>query len=166
MAQVLIRQRRHHHRLLIPVRRMKKYATTWLLIASIVIAEAHSYLPYEYAMKKENWIYSVDRTMEIQWNVKYLADQVNAVLYFVAMFFYNRNKVNKTTVLTFIILCIIDLGMYLHNYKTLHYGSVYVWTLGVWTVIYYRFTLMNYVKIKTVLLCHKLKAIITNKSGL
>lgn len=145
---------------------MRKYTTTWLLLFSIIIAETYTYLPKWYALREENWIRTVPTPMLNHWNVKFLCNEVNAVLYFVAMFFYNRNKVNKTTVLTFIILCIIDLGMYLHNYKTLHYGSVYVWTLGVWTVIYYRFTLMNYVKIKTVLLCHKLKAIITNKSGL
>lgn len=104
--------------------------------------------------------------MELQWNVKYLSDEVNAILYFLAMFFYNRNKVNKTTVLTFIILCFIDLAMYLHNFKTLHYGSVYVWTLGVWTIVFYWDTLINYVKFKTVLLCRKLRAITTKKIGL
>lgn len=115
-----------------------KYATTWILILSIVIAESHSYLPSEYAIRKENWILTIDRTMEIQWNVKFLSDQVNFILYFLAMLFYNRNRVNKATVITFIILSVIELGMYFHNYKTLHYGSVYVWSLGIWLLVFYR----------------------------
>lgn len=108
------------------------------MILSIVIAESHSYLPDEYAMKKENWILTVDVSMPVSWNVKFLSDEITAILYFVAMLFYNGNKVNKTTVITFIILCVIDLVMYVHNYKTLHYGSVYVWLLGVWVLVFYR----------------------------
>lgn len=116
---------------------MRKYATTWLLILSIVIAESHSYIPEKYANKKENWIYSIDWTMEVSWNVKLLSHEVNGILYFLAMFFYNRNRVNKATVVTFIFSCCIDLIMYLHNGKTLYYGSVYVWTLGIWAVAFY-----------------------------
>lgn len=116
---------------------MRKYATTWLLILSIVIAESHSYIPEKYASKKQNWIYSIDWTMEVQWNVKYLSSEINAIIYFLAMFFYDRNKYNKATVVTFIFLCCIDLIMYLHNGKTLHYGSVYIWSLGIWAISYY-----------------------------
>lgn len=115
---------------------MRKYGTTLILILSIVIAESYSYAG-KYAMVKQNWIYSVDRTMELQWNLKYAADQVNAILYFIAMFLYNKNRINKTTVVTFIILCFIDLVMYFHNFKTLHYGSVYVWTFIIWVILYY-----------------------------
>lgn len=122
---------------------MRKYATTWLLILSIVIAESHSYiseipyLPKDFATRKQNWILTVDRTMEVQWNVKFLSDEINAVLYFLAMFFYNRNKYNKATVVAFIFLCFVDLIMYFHNYKTLHYGSVYIWGLGIWAATFY-----------------------------
>lgn len=116
---------------------MKKYATTWILILSIVIAESHTYIPIEYAMRKENWILTVDVPMPVSWNVKYLSDEITAILYFVAMLFYNGNRVNRTTVITFIIFCVIDLGMYLHNYKTLHYGSVYVWMIGIWAFVFY-----------------------------
>lgn len=145
---------------------MSKYLTTWLLIISIVIAESHSYIPEPYASKKENWILTINQTMEVRWNVWFLSDQINAILYFLAMFFYNRNKVNKTTVLTFIILCLIDLVMYVHNFKTLHYGSVYVWSLGVWAVVFYRYPLSYFIKCKTVSLCRKLKAIIKRNSSI
>lgn len=115
---------------------MRKYATTWILILSIIIAESYSFIPNEVAMRRENWIWTIDRTMEVSWNVKLLSDEINAILYFVAMLFYNSNRVNKTTVIAFIILCVIDLGMYIHNYKTLHYGSVYILALGIWLMIY------------------------------
>lgn len=116
---------------------MKRYATTWLLILSIVIAESHSYIPEKYASKEQNWIRTINWTMTVSWNVKFLANEINAILYFLAMFFYNKNKYNKATVVTFIFLCCIDLIMYLHNGKTLYYGSVYIWTLGIWAVTFY-----------------------------
>lgn len=125
---------------------MKRYATTIILIISIVIAEAHSFVPDEYATKKQNWIYSIDRTMEIQWNVKFLGDQINLILYSLALFFYNRNKVNRTTVVAFICFSVIELGMYFHNYKTLNYGSVYVWTLVIWLLVYNQYFIVKAVK--------------------
>lgn len=117
-----------------------KYLTTWLLLASIVIAESHTYIPEKYAKLKQNWIYSVDWTMEVQWNVKMLGDEINAILYAFAMLCYIPNRVNKAMVITFIFYCCVDLFMHLHNAKTLHYGSVYVWTLGIWTLVYYLLT--------------------------
>lgn len=125
---------------------MRKYATTWLLILSIVIAESHSYIPEKYASKKENWIHTIDRTQELQWNVKDVSNEVTAIIYFLAMFFYNKNRANKATVVTFIVLCFIDMVMWFHNYKTLHYGSVYVWILGIWGLTF--FTLMKIGKCK------------------
>lgn len=125
---------------------IRRHKTTCILVLSIVIAESHSYVPANYAEKKVNWIYSIDRTMEIQWNVKNLSDQIVQILYFLAMFFYNGNRVNKTTVVTFIVLSIIELGMYFHNYKTLHYGSVYVWTLGIWFALYNQYFIRKSVK--------------------
>lgn len=115
---------------------MKKYTTTILLIISVFIAEAHSYTG-KYAMLKQNWIWTIDRTMELQWNIKYLSDQINAVIYFVAMYFYTPNRVNISTVLSFIILCVIDFLMYLHNFKTLHYGSVYAWIVMLWGIMFF-----------------------------
>lgn len=115
---------------------MRKYLTTILLILSIFIAESHSYLG-RYSAVKQNWILALDRTMELSWNVKLLSDQINAVIYFFAMYFYIPNKVNKTTVTAFIILCFIDMAMYFHNYKTLNYGSVYVWVVITWVCIFY-----------------------------
>lgn len=149
---------------------MKKYATTWLIILSIIIAESHSYIPERYATMKQNWILTVDRTMEVQWNVKYLSDQINVILFFLAMLFYNRNWWNKTSVITFIALCFIDLGMYFHNYKTLHYGSVYVWGAGIWVLVFFSRTLsektlslLGLFKCKTVLLCQRIQTIIKKK---
>lgn len=116
---------------------MRKHLTPILLILSIFIAESHSYLG-KYSGVRQNWILTLDRTMELQWNVKYLSDQINAVIYFFAMYFYIPNKINKTTVTAFIILCFIDIGMYFHNFKTLNYGSVYVWGVIVWVSLFFR----------------------------
>ncbi len=131
---------------------MRKYAATWLLVLSIFIAESHSYAG-KYAMLKQNWIWAIDRTMELQWNLKYLADQINAIIYFFAMYFYIPNKVNRTTVISFIILCFVDLAMWFHNYKTLYYGSIYLWLSLFWVIIFY----INTVKWKTITLWKKIK---------
>jgi len=130
---------RQLHRLLHPEINFRDYGTTWLLILSVIVAESHSYLG-NFATVKQNWIYSIDRTMEMQWNVKYLSDQVNLILYFLAMFIYKENGINRATVITFLSLSIIDLGMYFHNFKTLHYGSVYVWMLLTWGAVHYTLT--------------------------
>lgn len=131
---------------------MRKYATTLLLVLSVFIAESHSYLG-SFSEIRQNWIFTLDRTMEMQWNVKHLSDQVNAIIYFFAMYFYMPNRRNKTTVLSFIILCFVDLLMYFHNYKTLYYGSVYVWISLLWLFIYYKDT----VKKETITLWKKIK---------
>jgi hypothetical protein len=117
-----------------------KYLTTWLVLLSIVIAESHTYIPEKYAILKQNWIHTIDWTMTVRWNVKMLADEINAILYGFAMLCYNRNRINKATVITFIVLCCVDLPMYLHNGNTLYYGSVYAWLLGIWTLAYYLLT--------------------------
>lgn len=131
---------------------MRKYLTTWLLILSIFIAESHSYTG-KYAMMQQNWVWTLDRTQELQWNIKDMSDQINAIIYFFAMYFYIPNRKNKTTAISFIILCFVDLFMHLHNYKTLYYGSVYVWISLLWVGIYYK----NTVKKETITLWKKIK---------
>lgn len=131
---------------------MSKYLTTWLLVLSIFIAESHSYTG-RYAMLQQNWVLTIDRTQELQWNVKDLSDEINAIIYFFAMYFYLPNRVNKTTAISFIILCVVDLAMWVHNYKTLHYGSVYVWVIVLWGLIFFR----GDIKTQTVKLCRTIK---------
>ncbi len=136
---------------------MRRYATTLLLILSIFIAESHSYTG-KYATLEQNWVMTLDRTQELQWNIKDVSDEINAIIYFFAMFFYMPNRVNKTTVISFIALCFVDLLMWFHNYKTLNYGSVYVWIIVVWGVIFFR----EEVKTKIIRLCRKIKRHILN----
>lgn len=131
---------------------MKKHITTWLLILSIFIAESHSYVGAA-GEEIKNWGWTVKWNIPLKWHIKYLADEINAIIYFVAMLFYTPNRVNKTTVITFIILCIVDLIMYFHNYKTLHYGSVYVWSTILWGFVYK----WSVIKMQTLLLWKKLK---------
>lgn len=114
-----------------------RYSTTWILIFSIFVAESHSCLGSKGSVEY-NWGWTVNWTMEMQWYVKYLSEEVNSILYFTAMFLYAPNKINQTTVLSFIILCFADLFMWIHNFKTLSYGSVYVWLIVVWGLLFYR----------------------------
>ncbi len=137
---------------------MRKYATTWLLVLSIFIAESHSYTG-KYATLEQNWVRTLDRTQELQWNIKDVSDEINAVIYFFAMYFYIPNRKNKATVISFIVLCFVDLLMWFHNYKTLYYGSVYIWISLLWVIIYYR----NTVKRQTITLWKKIKTHIRSR---
>jgi L-lactate permease len=120
---------------------------TWILLVTIFIAESHSYAG-RFSTVKQNWILTIDRTMEIQWNLKYLADEINAILYFFSFYFYRKNSINKATLITFIIFCLIDAVMYVHNFKTLFYGSVYVWLGGIWVIVFWSITHMKSIKRK------------------
>lgn len=76
--------------------------------------------------------------MSVQQNVKDACDQLNFILYFVAFLcsFGHANKVNKTTVKTFVIFMVCDAALYFWNYKTYDYYIVYFWLIGIWALIY------------------------------
>lgn len=113
---------------------MKRYLTTLILWATLLLGELHTF--WENSTKKENWILTRYVLMPIQWNVKLVTDEAVYIIIFAAMWFYRKNRVNDTTVLTFILFSIIDTGMYFYNYKTYGFGIVYVLFLVLWVVIY------------------------------
>lgn len=117
---------------------MKKYATTYILTLSLLIGELHTY--WEKGVQHvQNWIIARDVPMSIQWNVKLATDQLNYILYFIAAFYYGKtlNLVNKSTVLSFIALSVIDTCMYFYNYKTYGFGIVYILYVCLWIIIFY-----------------------------
>lgn len=115
-----------------------KYLTTYLLASTLFIGELHTFWESDPGLEKYNWIWTVQRPMSIQWNIKYLTDQVLPIIYFIAFFYYGKthNKVNKTTVLSFLIFVSIDTFMYFYNYKTEGYWKMYLWIPVFWLIIY------------------------------
>lgn len=117
---------------------MKKYLTSMLLWLTIPIGEIHTFWERSKA-DYQNWIVFRYVPMTLQQNFKFVFEELNFVLYFVAFFLYGKtpNKINKTTVKTFIWFCVIDMGMYFANWKTWGYGYVYVILPFIWVVMYY-----------------------------
>lgn len=113
---------------------MRKYATSMILAATLPLGELHTF--WERDTRVQNWI--LDRTvpMTIQWNVKYLTDQVWWILVFIAMLLYVENRINKATALSFLVFSVLDLFMYIYNFKTYDYGYVYFIIAIIWIIFY------------------------------
>ncbi len=74
--------------------------------------------------------------MQMQWNVKYATDEVWFILMALAILNYQPNRINRTTVITYTVYCILDLFYYFYNYKQEGYGWVYTAVLATWILIY------------------------------
>lgn len=71
------------------------------------------------------------------WNVKFALSEVVIIMYFLAWWLYKENKVNRTTVIVFFWLAILDTILYFYNYKLGGFGLVYYWFVGFWILVYY-----------------------------
>ena len=110
---------------------MRKYLTTILLVATIPLGELHTFWHNDRTV--ENWIYAHPTPMLIQWNVKFLTNEITPIFYFLAWYFYKPNKINKTTVISFLWLAVFNLFLYFYDFKTgSKFGSVYLWFIGFW----------------------------------
>lgn len=122
---------------------MIKYATTIILGITLFLGELHTFWehPEEYrngvlyqkidgewqVAKKVNWIITKDEPMTMQWNVKMVCDEIIVVLYIIAAFFFGKypNRFNKATIIIFIQVAAIDVGLYFWDFKTENYHLVY-----------------------------------------
>lgn len=116
---------------------MKNNLTTWILVLTLLLGELHT-LPIFSDIKVENWIWKAYKPMTQNWNMAFLEAQIKIPLYFLSFILWKPTKVNKTTIRTFFYAGILDLIMYLYNYKNpLFFGSFYVWMAGIWLLVYY-----------------------------
>ncbi len=113
---------------------MRKYTTTIIIWASLLIGELHTL--WEKCTINQNWIISRKVMMPVQWNIKYATDELWFVLMGLAILWYQDNRINKTTVLAYIAFCIVDFLMYFWNYKQTGYGAIYTFLLIAWILIY------------------------------
>lgn len=104
---------------------MKQYLTTILLTASVLIGEVHTFWE-KLPVKQQNWILTIDRTMAVQWNVKFVSLQVNYILIAVALMYYHKNRLNVTAAAVFVLFQVADFLLYFYNYKTAGYGFIYI----------------------------------------
>lgn len=115
---------------------MKKYLTTLLLGITLIIGEIHTFWERG-SQKKVNWIIKRYEPMTVQWNVKFVCDELNIVIYFVAMILFVRNRINKTSVVSFIYLAVADMALYFWNFKTYDYHYLYLTLFVVWPMTFY-----------------------------
>lgn len=113
---------------------MRAYSTTILLTATILIGELHTF--WEGNTTVQNWIVNAYRPMTIQWNVKFLSQEVCIFAYFLAWILYHPNRVNRTTVLAFAWLSVFNIFLYLYNYKLGGFGAIYFWYAAFWILSY------------------------------
>lgn len=77
--------------------------------------------------------------MTIGWNVKMYADQLQWIVFAIAAYSYGRfsNRINKASMITFLIWTLFDFFVYIYNYKTLGYFVTYFWLPVVWFLAYF-----------------------------
>lgn len=117
---------------------MKRYSTTLILACTLVIGELHTFWE-KASQEKVNWIIKRSEPMTMQWNIKMVGDEINIILYFVAMllFGFYPNRTNTTSVISFIYLAVADLCLWFWNFKTYDYHILYLTLLAVWPLTFY-----------------------------
>jgi hypothetical protein len=118
---------------------MKKYAVTFLLCATFMISEIHTFWSGNNIV--QNWIWYRPTPMLVQWNVKFAMDQLVWMVIALTIILYGKtrsqNKINHTSVIVFLLWCVFDTFSYFYNYKTFGYFATYFWIIGWWVIIYY-----------------------------
>lgn len=112
-----------------------RYKTTILIWASLLVNEAHTL--FEKSKEVQNWILFKYRPMSIDWNLRYLADEISPLLVALALLVYQKNRINDTTVKFLVAYGIVDLVLYFINYKDKEvYRYVYLFLIISWIIIY------------------------------
>lgn len=115
---------------------MKQYLTTILLWASLIVGEIHTF--WEDSTASANWILIKDVTMPVQWNVKFVGDEISGILIALAILFYQRNRINATAAKVFVIFYVTDFLLFFYSYKQEGYEWVYLIIMISWILIYNR----------------------------
>ncbi len=126
---------------------MRKYASSIILSLSLFLGEIHTFWEKS-AVKVENWIIARHVPMTVQWNIKYAVQEFVIIFYFLAFALYVRNKVNRTTVLAFLMLAVLDTLVYFYNFKTYGFGGIYIWFVIFWIWMYYGKAAANWIYFK------------------
>jgi len=113
---------------------LKRYATTLIIWASLLLSELHTF--WENSTQTANWILTKRVEMVMQWNVKYATDEAWFVLMALALLVYEKNRINLATVKSYLVFTVCDVGMYFYNYKQEGYEWMYLILLITWIIFY------------------------------
>jgi len=129
MAPVRYRHHRHHHHRHMG-NSMRKYATTFILWASLLINEFHT------LFSNSKMINVTGGQVTEQWYVYLLCCCFNGLMFYAAWFSYQENKVNRTSRAVYVIFVSIDMIMFFINFKQRDYESIYTFLLISWPIVY------------------------------
>lgn len=76
--------------------------------------------------------------MSLQWNVWFVAKDLNFLLLLIAVRYWQANKHNIITLRVFTYFAVIDFFLYFYNHKTYEYGKVYLWMAAAWFLFFYK----------------------------
>ncbi len=113
---------------------INRYWSSIILAITLPVGELHT---YGSDTKVSNWILTQYRPMPESWNLKFAMDEIVIILYFLAWMLWKSNVVNRTTVVAFFVLAIMDTLLYFYNYKLYAFGNVYCWFIVLWGMIFY-----------------------------
>lgn len=115
---------------------MRKYISSLLLAISLIVGEIHTFWEGG-AIRMQNWIYSVDRTMALQWNIKFASMQLQGILIAFAIYYFVKSKANTTAAASFVFFQFVDTYRYFYNYKLDGFGWAYI-AAAVFGFLYYK----------------------------
>lgn len=103
----------------------KKLTPVILLASTYLIGQA--YVVFD-SKEVQNWIWMRPTPMPVEWNVKFLSEEINRIIEAVAfyMMLYKAPAIYRLTALEYLIYRIIDIFAYFYNYKTESYWFVMV----------------------------------------
>lgn len=109
---------------------MRRYATSLILWASLLVNEAHSLFTNAGAVVFHG------QQMSAQWFVWLVGNSLWGVLMAGAILLYRENRVNRTTVRAYLLFCLADTAFLFINYKQSGYEAIYTFLLIGWILIY------------------------------
>jgi len=114
---------------------MRRYATTLIIWVSLIIGELHTL--WRYNTEVVNWTITKKVEIPLNWAVKWETDELWFILMGLAILYYIPNRINRATVLSFLIFCVGDWFLYHWDYKSQEtYGWLYTILLISWILIY------------------------------
>lgn len=72
----------------------------------------------------------------LQWYVWLLGNSLWGIMISAAVILYRDNRINRASVRAYGLFCVIDLAMFLINFKQYGYASIYTMLLIGWILIY------------------------------
>lgn len=124
---------------------MRRYATSLILWASLLVNEAHSLFSTTGLLKMyaDKQIIVTGGSVTVQWYVWLIGNSLWGIMIAAAILFYRENKINRTSIKAYLLFCLIDFAMLFINFKQHDYEAIYTFLMIGWVLIYNHGTRTN-----------------------